>query len=91
MASEFLEVMVDEEVVQQREEYESIRGILIELIEKGNISTVDMFVLCHWLIEKNNFTEDAAVMLDKWLQENDISISDEFAYYRSIMEGQPTA
>ena len=83
--------MVDEEVVQQREEYESIRDILIELIEKGNISTVDMFVLSHWLIEKNNFTEDAAVMLDKWLQENDISISDEFAYYRSIMESQPTA
>ena len=86
------EVIVDMEIVQQREEYENARNILMALIEeRGSVQMVDMFVLMHWLVKTNNFTEDAAAVLDVWMQENDFQISDEFEYYRSIMEEAPTS
>lgn len=90
MTPSLQEVIVDNEVEEQREAYEMAREILVRLIEeRESVSMVDMYVLCRWLIATNNFTKDAAVMLDAWMQENDISISDEFAYYRSIMEETP--
>lgn len=92
MTPSLQEVIVDMEIVQQREEYENARNILMALIEeRGSVQMVDMFVLMHWLVKTNNFTEDAAAVLDVWMQENDFQISDEFEYYRSIMEEAPTS
>ena len=92
MTSNLLEVIVEADVVQQRNEYELARDILLKLIEKRNELTVlEIYFLNNWFEETGNYSEDVAVMIETWLQENDYLISDEFTYYRSLMEETPAS
>jgi hypothetical protein len=92
MTPELLEVIVDEEVVNERSEYEAAHDILTRLIEdRPSVDVLEVYFLNNWFNKTGNYSEDVAVVIESWLQENDFSISDEHAYYRSIMESLPTA
>lgn len=91
MTSTNREVVVDGVVVND----EYAKNVLLKLInDRDNVELKEVMNFLQWCIrvEKCNerYSEDCAVVIESWLQENDILISDEFAYYRDMMEA-PTS
>lgn len=67
------------------------KQILKNLIEnKQEVTVEEVLFLEQWFKETGNYSEDAAVVVENWLQENDYQIFDSFAYYKDLMEAQPT-
>lgn len=74
---------------KETEEFERniAKQILLNLANKREEVTVDeILFLDHWFEKTGNYSEDAAVVMETWLQENDYQIFDKQLYYRQLME-----
>lgn len=63
------------------------KDIIKKLIEdRCSVSFLEILKLNKWFFETNNYSEDAMVVIETWLQENDYVMVDEFEYYKKHME-----
>lgn len=88
MTSMKVEVNGSKETETTKQEFESkiAKQILLNLIEKRNDVTVDeILFFMHWADVTGNYSEDVAVVVEKWLQENDLIFDNEL-YFRQLME-----
>ena len=74
---------------KETEEFERniAKQILLNLTNNREEVTVDeILFLDHWFDKTGNYSEDVAVVIETWLQENDYQIFDKHLYYRQLME-----
>jgi len=74
---------------KETEEFERniAKQILLNLTNNREEVTVDeILFLDHWFDKTGNYSEDVAVVIETWLQENDYQVFDKYLYYRQLME-----
>lgn len=63
------------------------KQILLRLTSnRQDVTVEEILFLDNWFDKTGNYSEDAAVVVETWLQENDYQIFDNQLYYRQLME-----
>lgn len=71
----------------ERFERKIVKEILLKLTEKRNDVTVEeILYFLQWALDTKYYSEDVAVVVENWLQENDYFIFDNELYFRQLME-----